>query len=55
MGERIIDFKSGDLLVVDNLKLHGALSFDGPRSLAAVIFRAELFYNSDRLFAITLI
>jgi AraC-like DNA-binding protein len=46
MGERIIDFKSGDLLVVDNLKLHGALSFEGPRSQAAVIyFRAELFYN----------
>src|SRR5215470_15472898 len=23
MGERIVDFKSGDVLVVDNLKLHG--------------------------------
>ena len=24
MGERVLDFESGDLLVVDNLKLHGA-------------------------------
>jgi len=46
MGERLIDFKSGDLLVVDNLKLHGAYDFTPPHSLAVVIyFRAELFYN----------
>jgi AraC-like DNA-binding protein len=46
MGERIVDFGGGDLLVVDNLKLHGALHFADPRSQAVVIyFRGELFYN----------
>jgi AraC-like DNA-binding protein len=46
MGERIIDFRGGDLLVVDNMKLHGALSFEGPHSSAVVIYlKAELFYN----------
>jgi AraC-like DNA-binding protein len=46
MGERVIDFTNGDLLIVDNLKLHGALHFDDPHSQAVVIyFRAELFYN----------
>lgn len=46
MGERVVDFKGGDLLVVDNLKLHGALHFADRRSQAVVIyFRAELFYN----------
>ena len=46
MGERLIDFNSGDVLVVDNLKLHGAFEFHPPASLGIVIyFRAELFYN----------
>lgn len=46
MGERVIDFNGGDLLVVDNLKLHGAVGFDEPHSQAVVIyFRTELFYN----------
>lgn len=46
MGERLIDFKSNDLLVVDNLKLHGAYDFTPPHSQSIVIyFRAELFYN----------
>ncbi len=46
MGERMIDFKSGDVLVVDNLKLHGAFDFNPPDSRGIVIyFRAELFYN----------
>ena len=46
MGERVIDFRGGDLLVVDNMKLHGALSFEGPHSAAVVIYlKAELFYN----------
>ena len=46
MGERIIDFMGGDVLVVDNMKLHGALSFEGPHSVAVVIYlKAELFYN----------
>ncbi|MEK7833907.1 MAG: helix-turn-helix domain-containing protein [Acidobacteriota bacterium] len=46
MGERVIDFNDGDLLVVDNLKLHGAVSFDEAHSQAVVVyFRTELFYN----------
>ena len=46
MGERLIDFKSGDVLVVDNLKLHGAYDFTPRESRGIVIyFRAELFYN----------
>ncbi|MBI1764223.1 MAG: helix-turn-helix domain-containing protein [Acidobacteria bacterium] len=46
MGERLMDFKSGDVLVVDNLKLHGAFEFNPPDSRSIVIyFRAELFYN----------
>lgn len=46
MGERIVDFKGGDILIVDNLKLHGAVSFEGDERQAVVIyFKAELFYN----------
>lgn len=46
MGERLIDFKGGDVLVVDNLKLHGAYDFQPANSRGIVIyFRAELFYN----------
>ncbi|NOT60812.1 MAG: helix-turn-helix domain-containing protein [Acidobacteria bacterium] len=46
MGERLIDFKAGDVLVVDNLKLHGAFEFTASDSRAVVIyFKSELFYN----------
>src|SRR6185295_6999205 len=46
MGERIIDFKGGDLLVVDNMKLHGALQYEGSHTAAVIIyFKAELFYK----------
>jgi len=46
MGDREIAFRGGDVLVVDNLKLHGLVSFQGRRRDAIVIsFRAELFYN----------
>lgn len=46
MGERLIDFKAGDVLVVDNLKLHGAFEFSTSDSRAIVIyFKSELFYN----------
>lgn len=46
MGDRVIDFRSGDVLVVDNLKLHGLVRFEGPRRRAVIIsFKAELFYN----------
>jgi AraC-like DNA-binding protein/mannose-6-phosphate isomerase-like protein (cupin superfamily) len=46
MGERIVDFSGGDVLVVDNLKLHGVVSFEGLQRHAVVIyFKAELFYN----------
>ncbi len=46
MGDRVIDFSGGDLLIVDNLKLHGVSSFEGTERLAIVIyFKAEFFYN----------
>lgn len=46
MGDRELQFQGGDLLVVDNLKLHGLASFEGRRRHAVVVsFRAELFYN----------
>lgn len=46
MGERELAFEGGDLLVVDNLTLHGLSSFRGKQRHAIVIsFRAELFYH----------
>lgn len=46
MGDRTIPFRAGDLLVVDNLKLHGLRSFRGPDSRAMTItFNSELVYN----------
>jgi AraC-like DNA-binding protein len=46
MGERVIDFAQDDLLVVDNLKLHGLGSFHGLNGRAMTItFNAELVYN----------
>lgn len=46
MGERVVDFAPGDIVVVDNLKLHGLLSYRGPERLAAVItFMPELVSN----------
>jgi AraC-like DNA-binding protein len=46
MGDRVVDFTAGDVLVVDNLKLHGLGSFSGGDSRAMTItFNAELVYN----------
>jgi AraC-like DNA-binding protein len=47
MGDRIVDFAPGDVMVVDNLKLHGVLSFRGSELLVAVItFMPDLVSNS---------
>ncbi len=46
MGERVFDFAPGDIIVVDNLKLHGPLSYRGPERLLAVItFMPDLVSN----------
>jgi AraC-like DNA-binding protein len=46
MGDRIIAFRAGDVLVVDNLKLHGLRSFRGTGNRAMTItFNAEFVYN----------
>lgn len=46
MGVREIEFDEGDVLVVDNLKLHGLSSFQGRQRRAVVVsFKAELFYH----------
>ena len=46
MGERVVDFAPGDILLVDNLKLHGPISYHGPERMAAVItFMPELVSN----------
>ena len=46
MGDRVIAFRPGDVIVVDNLKLHGLASFRGADSRAMTItFNSELVYN----------
>ena len=46
MGEREFDLGPGDLLVVDNLKLHHVVDFDGFDSRAVVVsFRPEFVYS----------
>ena len=51
VGERIFDFNAGDILLVDNMRLHGADSFDGPERHAVVIyFKEEFFYNLGSAF-----
>ncbi|HWB87512.1 MAG TPA: AraC family transcriptional regulator [Bryobacteraceae bacterium] len=43
MGDRVINFTAGDILVVDNLKLHGLVDYQGPQRLGVVInFMPEL-------------
>src|SRR5262249_883347 len=45
MGERVLDFGSGDLLVVDNLNLDGALTFADKATRPALIsFPPYLLY-----------
>jgi AraC-like DNA-binding protein/mannose-6-phosphate isomerase-like protein (cupin superfamily) len=46
MGNAVIDFREGDVLVVDNLKLHGLTEFHGSKRHAVVIsFMPDLFYT----------
>ena len=46
MGDRAIDFSAGDILIVDNLKLHGLTDFRGRERLAMTItFNSDLIYN----------
>jgi AraC family transcriptional activator of pobA len=46
MGDRVVDFAEDDVLVVDNLKLHGLGRFRGTDCRAMTItFNAELIYN----------
>jgi AraC-like DNA-binding protein len=46
MGDRDIAFRAGDVLVVDNLKLHGLRSLRGPDNRAMTItFNSDLVYN----------
>jgi AraC-like DNA-binding protein/quercetin dioxygenase-like cupin family protein len=47
MGERILDYSAGDVLVVDNNRLHGLKSVSGDRpSALSISFSPELVYNS---------
>ncbi len=46
MGDRVLDFEAGDILVVDNLKLHGLVEFRGPdRRAITITFNSALIYN----------
>ena len=46
MGDRVVDFERGDVIVVDNLKLHGLLECHGAQRLGVVInFMPELVYS----------
>lgn len=46
MGERILNFSTGDIIVVDNLTLHGLLDYEGSMRKAAVItFMPDLICN----------
>jgi AraC-like DNA-binding protein len=46
MGDRVIAFRPGDLLVVDNLKLHGLASYRGAdRRAMTITFDPELVYT----------
>jgi AraC-like DNA-binding protein len=46
MGDRVLEFSRGDVIVVDNLKLHGVVDWQGTRRLGIVItFLPELVCN----------
>jgi len=46
MGDRVLEFSRGDVIVVDNLKLHGVVDCQGTRRLGIVItFMPELVCN----------
>lgn len=43
MGDRILDFSPGDIIVVDNLKLHGLLEYSGHvRQVVVIVFMPDL-------------
>jgi AraC-like DNA-binding protein len=44
-GEQTIDFTPGDLLLIDNLKLHGMLDLKGEHRSLVIYFMPELVYN----------
>ena len=47
MGERVLDYSAGDVLVIDNNRLHGLKSVHGDRPTAlSISFSPELVYNS---------
>jgi len=48
MGEQLIDFSPGDIIVVDNLKLHGLSRFDGESRYAVIVtFMPDLIGNPN--------
>lgn len=50
MGEQLVDLQPADLLVVDNLKLHHVVDFEGFDSRAIVVsFRPEFVYSLGSL------
>src|SRR5687768_7665599 len=38
IGDQLVDFAPGDLLVVDNLKLHGMSKLSGPHESLVILF-----------------
>ncbi len=46
MGDRVLEFTAGDIVVVDNLKLHGLVEFRGQdRRAMTITFNSELIYH----------
>src|SRR5258708_7654694 len=44
-GEQLIKFQPGDLLLVDNLKLHGMAELNGGHSALVIFFMPEFVYG----------
>jgi len=42
IGDQIAEFEPGDLLVVDNLKLHGVAELSGPHRSLVILFPSEM-------------
>jgi AraC-like DNA-binding protein len=42
VGDQVVPFRPGDLLVVDNLKLHGVAELSGPHRSLVILFPAEM-------------
>jgi len=45
-GDHVVDFQPGDVLLVDNLKLHGMLELDGEHRSLVIYFMPELVYRA---------